>query len=79
MADFQIITSDFVTVHISTSTNDILFSEKRFAKDITVSDLKVNPCRNRHFHKKIYYKQSIVGKIGVNDWCKLSDNANRGI
>lgn len=42
MADFQVITADFLNLHISTSKDDISFSEKRFAKDITVSDLKVN-------------------------------------
>ncbi|XP_017776441.1 PREDICTED: tubulin-folding cofactor B-like [Nicrophorus vespilloides] len=41
MADFKIITSDFVNVQISTSKDDIsLFNEKRFPKDITVLDLK---------------------------------------
>lgn len=41
MADYRVITSDFVNLHISTSKDDISFSEKRFMKDITVSDLKV--------------------------------------
>jgi len=40
MADFKVITSDFVTLQISTSGDDISFNEKRFPKDITVSDLK---------------------------------------
>ncbi|KAJ8945703.1 hypothetical protein NQ318_012422 [Aromia moschata] len=40
MADYKIITADFVNLHISTSKDDILFSEKRFPKDISISDLK---------------------------------------
>ncbi|KAL3276648.1 hypothetical protein HHI36_012020 [Cryptolaemus montrouzieri] len=40
MGDFKVITSDFLTLQISTSKNDISFAEKRFPKDITVSDLK---------------------------------------
>jgi hypothetical protein len=42
MADFKVITSDFVKVHISTSKDDISFNEKRFPKDLAISDLKVN-------------------------------------
>lgn len=41
MADFKVITSDFVNLHISTSKDEISFSEKRFPKDLTISDLKV--------------------------------------
>lgn len=41
MADYKVITSDFVNLHISTSKDDMFFSEKRFPKDITISDLKV--------------------------------------
>ncbi|EEZ98061.1 tubulin-folding cofactor B [Tribolium castaneum] len=40
MADFKVITSDFVRLHISTSKDDVSFEEKRFPKDITISDLK---------------------------------------
>jgi len=40
MSEFKVVTSDFVTVQISTSKDDLSFSEKRFAKDITISDLK---------------------------------------
>jgi tubulin-folding cofactor B len=40
MADFKVITSDFVKVHISTSKDDISFNEKRFPKDLAISDLK---------------------------------------
>lgn len=42
MADYKVVTSDFVNVHISTSKDDISFSEKRFSKDITIAGLKVN-------------------------------------
>lgn len=41
MADFKVVTSDFVNVQISTSKDDISFNEKRFPKDLTISDLKV--------------------------------------
>lgn len=41
MADYTVITSDFANLFISTSKDDISFSEKRFPKNITVSDLKV--------------------------------------
>lgn len=41
MADYKVITPDFINVHISTSKDDISFSEKRFPKNITVGDLKV--------------------------------------
>ncbi|KRT80484.1 hypothetical protein AMK59_7011, partial [Oryctes borbonicus] len=40
MADYKVITSDFVNLHISTSKDDMSFSEKRFPKDITITDLK---------------------------------------
>ncbi|XP_066245393.1 tubulin-folding cofactor B-like [Euwallacea similis] len=40
MGDIKVVTSDFVNLQISTSKNDICFGEKRFPKDITVSDLK---------------------------------------
>ncbi|XP_056630869.1 tubulin-folding cofactor B [Diorhabda sublineata] len=40
MAGFIVISSDFVNVHISTSKDDISFNEKRFSKDLTISDLK---------------------------------------
>ncbi|XP_044756069.1 tubulin-folding cofactor B [Coccinella septempunctata] len=40
MGDFKVITPDFVNLQISTSKNDISFSEKRFPKGITVADLK---------------------------------------
>lgn len=42
MADYTVITPDFVNVYISTSKDDISFSEKRFPKNITIADLKVN-------------------------------------
>uniref|UniRef100_A0A6P7H015 Tubulin-folding cofactor B-like n=1 Tax=Diabrotica virgifera virgifera TaxID=50390 RepID=A0A6P7H015_DIAVI len=41
MADFKVVTSDFVNLQISTSKDDLSFNEKRFPKDITISDLKV--------------------------------------
>ncbi|KAF2901053.1 hypothetical protein ILUMI_05109 [Ignelater luminosus] len=40
MADYTVITSDFINVFISTSNDDISFGEKRFPKDLTISDLK---------------------------------------
>ncbi|RZC36572.1 tubulin-folding cofactor B [Asbolus verrucosus] len=40
MTDFKVITPDFVKLHISTSKDDISFNEKRFPKDLTISDLK---------------------------------------
>ncbi|KAJ8920502.1 hypothetical protein NQ315_005371 [Exocentrus adspersus] len=40
MADFKVITSDFVNLHISTSKDDISFSEKRFPKSLNIADLK---------------------------------------
>ncbi|CAG9861626.1 unnamed protein product [Phyllotreta striolata] len=40
MADYKVITSDFVNLQISTSKNDISFNEKRFPKDITITNLK---------------------------------------
>lgn len=40
MADLTVVTSDFVKLHISTSKDDISFNEKRFAKDISISNLK---------------------------------------
>lgn len=56
MADIKVITSDFVNLHISTSKNEILFSEKRFPKDINVSDLKVGVIIEQKF---------VTGKIIV--------------
>ena len=41
MADYKVLTSDFVNLHVTTSKNDVSFNEKRFPKDITISDLKV--------------------------------------
>uniref|UniRef100_A0A6P7GVT6 Tubulin-folding cofactor B n=1 Tax=Diabrotica virgifera virgifera TaxID=50390 RepID=A0A6P7GVT6_DIAVI len=41
MADFKVVTSDFVNLQISTSKDDLSFNEKRFPKDISISDLKV--------------------------------------
>lgn len=41
MADFKIVTSEFLNLQISTSKDDLSFNEKRFPKDITISDLKV--------------------------------------
>lgn len=40
MGDISVITSDFVNLQISTSKNDISFGEKRFPKDLAISDLK---------------------------------------
>lgn len=40
MADFKVVTSGYLTVQISTSKADISFNERRFPKDITVSELK---------------------------------------
>ncbi|KAF5275864.1 hypothetical protein FQR65_LT04103 [Abscondita terminalis] len=40
MADYKVVTSDFVNLHISTSSNYSSFNEKRFPKDITISELK---------------------------------------
>ncbi|XP_050296225.1 tubulin-folding cofactor B [Anthonomus grandis grandis] len=40
MGDVKVITSDFVHVQISTSVNHATFGEKRFPKDITISELK---------------------------------------
>ncbi|XP_060526801.1 tubulin-folding cofactor B [Cylas formicarius] len=40
MGDIQVLTSDFVNLQISTSKNDISFGERRFPKDITISELK---------------------------------------
>ncbi|KAK3912516.1 Tubulin-folding cofactor B [Frankliniella fusca] len=37
---YQVITSDFVNVMISTSTGENMYSEKKFQKSITVGDLK---------------------------------------
>lgn len=41
MADYRVVTSDFVNLHVTTSKNDVSFNEKRFPKDITIKDLKV--------------------------------------
>ncbi|CAH1996906.1 unnamed protein product [Acanthoscelides obtectus] len=41
MSDLKVITGDFVNLQISTSKDDISFNEKRFPKDLTISDLKV--------------------------------------
>ncbi|KAF7268843.1 tubulin-binding cofactor B [Rhynchophorus ferrugineus] len=40
MGDITVITSDFLNLQISTSKNDISFGEKRFPKNLTISDLK---------------------------------------
>ncbi|XP_022906158.1 tubulin-folding cofactor B-like [Onthophagus taurus] len=41
MADYKVITPDFVNLHISTSNSDIpSFNDKRFPKDTTIADLK---------------------------------------
>ncbi|XP_030755606.1 tubulin-folding cofactor B [Sitophilus oryzae] len=40
MGDIKIITSDFLHLQVSTSQDDISFGEKRFPKDLTISDLK---------------------------------------
>ncbi|KAK4881609.1 hypothetical protein RN001_004928 [Aquatica leii] len=40
MADYRVVTSDFVNLHISTSNDESSFNEKRFPKDITISELK---------------------------------------
>jgi len=40
MGDIKVITSDFVNLQISTSKDDISFGEKRFPKDLTISDFK---------------------------------------
>ncbi|KAF5295968.1 hypothetical protein FQA39_LY12740 [Lamprigera yunnana] len=40
MADYKVVSSDFVNLHITTSTDESSFSEKRFAKDISIIDLK---------------------------------------
>lgn len=40
MADYKVITSDFVNLQISTSGHDLSFNERRFPKDITISNLK---------------------------------------
>lgn len=43
MADIQVITQDFVNVHITKSdSEDAPPIERRFKKEITVSDFKVN-------------------------------------
>lgn len=42
MAEFKVITSDFINLQISTSKDDISFSEKRFPKDLSITDLKVS-------------------------------------
>lgn len=44
MEDFKVLTAGYLNVHISTSKNDISFNERRFPKDITVSELKVRNC-----------------------------------
>ncbi|XP_023021628.1 tubulin-binding cofactor B [Leptinotarsa decemlineata] len=41
MTNFKVITADFINCHISTSKGDSVYSEKRFPKDLTISDLKV--------------------------------------
>lgn len=41
MADFKVVTSDFVKVQISTSKNDLCDLERRFPKDLTINQLKV--------------------------------------
>lgn len=46
MADIKVITSDFANLQISTSKMDISFGEKRFPKDLTISDLKVGEAPN---------------------------------
>ncbi|ENN71732.1 hypothetical protein HUJ04_006219 [Dendroctonus ponderosae] len=40
MADIKVITSDFANLQISTPKMDISFGDKRFPKDLTISDLK---------------------------------------
>ncbi|XP_019877381.2 tubulin-folding cofactor B [Aethina tumida] len=40
MADFKVVTSDFVKVQISTSKNDLCDLERRFPKDLTINQLK---------------------------------------
>ncbi|CAH0553956.1 unnamed protein product [Brassicogethes aeneus] len=40
MADFKVVTADYVKVQISTSKNDLGDVEKRFPKDITILQLK---------------------------------------
>lgn len=40
MADYKVVTSDFVNLQISTSNQDATFNERRFPKDITISNLK---------------------------------------
>ncbi|XP_018328178.1 tubulin-folding cofactor B [Agrilus planipennis] len=40
MADYKVVTSDFLNVQISTSKDDFIHNERRFTKDITVRDLK---------------------------------------
>lgn len=44
MADYKVVTSDFVKLTISTSKDDFSFNEKRFAKDLTIQELKVCLC-----------------------------------
>lgn len=52
MADYQVITPDFVNVMISTSKDDISFNEKRFPKSITTADLKVKGRKSETLNSK---------------------------
>ena len=63
MADFKVVTPDFLKVYISTSKDDISFNEKRFPKDLTISDLKVNSAL---IFEQTNWLMFFSGKAGAN-------------
>lgn len=65
MADYTVITPDFVNVYISTSKDDLLFSEKRFPKNITVADLKVRPVRRKWLREKFIFQAKLELMTGA--------------
>lgn len=41
MSDFRVITSDFVKVNVTNSQNSAVSLEQKFAKSLTIEELKV--------------------------------------
>jgi len=48
--NIQVITSEFVKLNVSNSSNDVVSFEKKFDKKLTIGELKVRKKRSRMTH-----------------------------
>jgi hypothetical protein len=77
MSDFQVVTSDFVKLNVSNSSNNVISFEKKFDKKLQIAELKVSVIHQYFFflNNKIFMDRLLFAvKIGDTNGRKFSND-----